>query len=316
MNKYICRAILPTFLCMASLVTPVLAQQCEIPVNIIVDEEMCPLPEAARLSLENQLRRIALKTGITTELAAASQFVLTARTETLDEHIIPGPPRQFVANVGISLYIADLTNHKQFATTYIETDAVGNTRELCFKNAYKAVNLERQNVSTFIENGKSAIINYFDTQYPNIIREARAAAKLQNYGEALILCFSVPTCSRGYDECTRVGMEIYEKYRDRANQALLQRAQAVWASGQDEYAAAQACAMLAAIDPEAACSGAAVSLMKEIKGQIRKDIDFEMREKYHDSVDIEKRRIEAARAVGVAFGNGQKPKTTNITWLH
>ena len=27
-------------------------------------------------------------------------------------------------------------------------------------------------------------------------------------------------------------------------------------------------------------------------------------------------RIEAARAIGVAFGNGQQPVTTNITWLH
>lgn len=52
--------------------------------------------------------------------------------------------------------------------------------------------------------------------------------------------------------------------------------------------------------------------MAEIKKQIRSDIDFEMRDKYKDSIDLEKRRIDAARAVGVAFGNGQQPQTTNL----
>ena len=56
-------------------------------------------------------------------------------------------------------------------------------------------------------------------------------------------------------------------------------------------------------------------LMKEVKSQVRSDIDFEMREKYHDQIKLEKDRIAAARAVGVAFGNGQKPTTTNLMWL-
>ena len=46
------------------------------------------------------------------------------------------------------------------------------------------------------------------------------------------------------------------------------------------------------------------------------DWDFENREKYKDEAGLKKQRIEAARAIGVAFGNGQQPVTTNITWLH
>ena len=42
----------------------------------------------------------------------------------------------------------------------------------------------------------------------------------------------------------------------------------------------------------------------------------ENREKYKDEAGLKKQRIEAARAIGVAFGNGQQPVTTNITWLH
>lgn len=53
-----------------------------------------------------------------------------------------------------------------------------------------------------------------------------------------------------------------------------------------------------------------------LKQKVTSDWDFENREKYKDEAGLKKQRIEAARAIGVAFGNGQQPVTTNITWLH
>ena len=52
-----------------------------------------------------------------------------------------------------------------------------------------------------------------------------------------------------------------------------------------------------------------------MKGQVRSDLDLEMREKYRNEVKLEEQRIAAMRAIGVAYGNGQKAKTTNIAWL-
>lgn len=99
------------------------------------------------------------------------------------------------------------------------------------------------------------------------------------------------------------------------NLFLLNRARAIWAAGQNDRSAVEACELLSNIDPDAACYGQAQSLMAEIKKQVRSDIDFEMRQKYNDQVRLESDRIAAARAVGVAFGNGQKPTTTNLMWL-
>ena len=56
-------------------------------------------------------------------------------------------------------------------------------------------------------------------------------------------------------------------------------------------------------------------MMSEIKKQVRSDIDFEVRQKYNDSVETERARIEAIRAIGVAYGKGQQPTTTNLMWL-
>ena len=73
--------------------------------------------------------------------------------------------------------------------------------------------------------------------------------------------------------------------------------------------------MLAQIDPDASCYKEAGNLMKEIKSQVRSDIDFEMREKYADNVKTERDYIDAMKAVGVAYGKGQQPSTTNLMWL-
>ena len=99
------------------------------------------------------------------------------------------------------------------------------------------------------------------------------------------------------------------------NLFLLNQAKALWASVQDQQTAYNVCGLLSQIDPDAACYGDASKFMQEVKSQVRSDIDLEMRDKYHDQIQLEKDRISAARAVGVAFGNGQKPTTTNVMWL-
>lgn len=73
--------------------------------------------------------------------------------------------------------------------------------------------------------------------------------------------------------------------------------------------------LVSSIDPEASCYKEGVAFLNEVKKQVRKDIDFEVREKYHDSVTLEQKRISAMRDIGVAWGKGQQPQTTNITWL-
>ena len=58
-----------------------------------------------------------------------------------------------------------------------------------------------------------------------------------------------------------------------------------------------------------------MDLYKDIKAKMKDDWNFEMREKYKDDIALRKQAIEAARAVGVAFGEGQQPQTTNLMWM-
>jgi hypothetical protein len=290
------------------------AQECVMPISIQLDEDFSNVPSAASTMLYQSLSRVATENGLTTD-SPTTPFVLTAHCDVLDKSNLPGPPIQTVYNLGITFYMADTYTQKKFGTAYITLDGVGTGEVKSYINAFRRINASNGEIKNLINRGKKNMMNYYDTQYPNIIKEAKRLASLHNYEEALTMVLSIPVCSKGGDEASKYGLQLYTQYLDRMNLYLLNQAKALWAAGQDQQTAYDVCAMLAQIDPDAACYAEAGKLMKEVKSQVRSDIDFEMREKYHDQIKLEKDRIAAARAVGVAFGNGQKPTTTNLMWL-
>lgn len=289
-------------------------QECVMPISIQLDEEFTNVPAAANSVLYQSLNRMATENGLTTD-SPTTPFILTVHCDVLDKSNLPGPPVKTVYNLGMTFYIADTYTKKKFGTAYITLDGVGTGEVKSYINAFRRINISNNEIQNLIQRGKKNMMNYYDTQYHNIIKEAKRLASLQSYEEALTMVLSIPICSKGGEEASKYGLQLYTKYLDRMNLFLLNKAKALWTSGQDQQTAYDVCALLAQIDPDAACYNEAGKLMKEIKSQVRSDIDFEMREKYHDQIKIEKDRIAAARAVGVAFGNGQKPTTTNIMWL-
>lgn len=294
--------------------TSIYAQECIMPISIQLDEDFTSVPSAASTVLYQSLSRIATENGLTTD-APTTPFVLTAHCDVLDKSNLPGPPIQTVYNLGITFYMADTYTQKKFGTAYIVLNGVGTGEVKSYINAFRRISANNNEIKNLINRGKRNMMNYYDTQYPNIIKESKRLASLKNYEEALTMVLSIPVCSKGGEEASKYGLQLYTKYLDRMNLFLLNRAKALWTAGQDQQTAYDVCKMLAQIDPDAACYNDAAKLMKEVKSQIRSDIDFEMRQKYNDKIQIEKDRIAAARAVGVAFGNGQKPTTTNLMWL-
>lgn len=290
------------------------AQDCVMPISIQLDKEFSNVPSAASSVLYQTLKRVATENGLTTD-APTTPFVLTAHCDVLDKSNLPGPPIQTVYNLGVTFYIADTYTQKKFGTAYITLSGVGSGEVKSYINAFSRMNANNEEIKKLINLGKKNMMDYYDKQYPIIMKEAKRLIALQNYEEALTMILAIPVCSKGGEEATAYGLQIYTKYLDRMNLFILNKAKALWAAGQDQQTAYDVCAMLAGIDPESSCYAEAAKLMKEVKSQVRSDIDFEMREKYHDQIQLEKERISAARAVGVAFGNGQKSTTTNLMWL-
>lgn len=309
-----CINILLVAIMLLSFIPATQAQDCDLPISVVLYPQNEELPQAVESVLENRLTRIVTTGGMNTGLSLG-QFILTARIDVLDKSVHPGPPIQVVNDLGVTFYIVDSYTQTKFATEYIEVNGVGNNETKSLINAVQRLNTNNAKIATLLKNGKKKIMEYFDNNYKNILKDAERKASLQQYEEAIALAASIPACSKGGDMATETMLKLYTKYLDKYNQMLLSKASAIWAAGQSDVEAAEAGEILALIDPEAACYKDAVKLATEIKSQVRKDIDFEMREKYHDEVKLEKQRIEAIRDIGVAFGKGQKEQTTNLTWL-
>ena len=289
------------------------AQDCVLPLRVELDEDFTDVPASAAKYLENALTRIATENGLSTS-SPATPFVLSLHADILDQSTLAGPPMQTTYNLGVTLYIVDAVGKKKFATTYMEVNGVGQGQTKAYMDAFRRLNARNQNVRAFVSAGKQKMMAYYDTQYPQIIEESRRLCAMQQYEEAIAMLISVPLCSAGGDACTSEAVKVYKIIRDRYNLALLNRARTLWASMPTQDGARLVAPIIAQIDPESSCYGDTQKLLAEIKAQVRSDIDFEVREKYHDQIDIQKQTIECARAVGVAYGSHQQPQTTNILW--
>lgn len=289
------------------------SQNCDIHLMAINADQDDRIPTSSQEYLFNKLCTAISGNGISASSNYA-QFFVAARALPLYEQIVQGPPSQIALTLSLNLYIGDIFGEKIFNRISFEIRGVGESKERAFLNAIRMLNKNNTRIAEFLNNGKKHILNYYDTEYTNILKEAKRAAQLRNYPRALFLLCAVPTCSSGYNAVSAELTAIYKEYINYNCDRLLMQARNAWAVSPDQQGAQEVAAILNQLEPDASCYGEAMSLYKEVKSKLKDDWDFEMRQKYKDAVSINKQIIEAARAVGVAYGKGQQPKTTNIIW--
>lgn len=289
------------------------SQNCDIHL-MAIDAGDDKTPEAANEYLYNRLCSLVSSDGITAS-GDYAQFFIAARALPLYEQVVPGAPVKTALTLSLSLYIGDYFGEKVFDRLSLEIRGVGESRERAFLNAYRSINSNNGKVADFLRKGKERIVRYYDTEYVNIMKEARRAAQLRHYEHALFLLGAVPVCSKGYESVSSELVKIYKEYINYSCDKLLMQARTIWAASPDASGAEQVGEILNQLEPDASCYGEAMSLYKEIKAKVKDDWNFEIRQKYTDAVNIRKQIIEAARAVGVAYGKGQQPQTTNLMWL-
>lgn len=290
------------------------AQDCDIHLMAIEANPDGEMPEAAGEYLFNRLCTAVTGDGISAT-GQYAQFFIAAKALPLYEQAVTGAPVKTALTLSLNLYIGDYWGEKVFDRMSLEIRGVGESRERAYLNAFRSLNKNNQQVANFLEKGKQRIIAYYDAEYNNIIREAQRESALRNYERALFLLGAVPVCCNGYDAVADELVKTYHEYIDYNCDRLLIQARNAWAVHPDQRGAAEAARILNQLEPDAACYGDAMDLYREIKDKMKDDWNFEMREKYKDSIELRKQTIEAARAVGVAFGEGQQPQTTNLMWM-
>lgn len=291
----------------------VVAQSEYLPISVVVGDMVEPFPANAKIQVENKLHQLLTKQGISA--MGSTQFALTAIAVPQNKEVLAGPPTQYVETMDVTFYIVDLNNQIVFASESQTLKGVGTTDTKSYMDALKKINLQNQKMAAFVASGKEKIIAYYNAQAPTILADAKTKAHMKQYEEALWLASSIPAQCTYYGEAQQVLVECYQMYIDNECQVALAEAKAIWAAEQNAEGAAKAGEQLKRILPDAACYGDAQVLYKEIKAKVLDDWKFEMKI-YQDQIDLEKQRIEAARAIGVAYGSHQQPTTYNLGFLY
>lgn len=286
----------------------------DIPLRVVLLPEQSGIPKDAAEYMDNKLMSIVADNGVGVT-SGASQFFITAKTNKESLDIVGSAPAMTAINLTIYLYMADIFDGKLLYSTSFNAKGVGQSEAKAYIDAIKRININTAAVKQFITKGRSKIIDYYNSQGATIIAQAKSAAKMQDYQRAIFMLVSIPTfCEPLYEEAQGEILRVFDEYVNYMGKKYLAEAKVIWAAGQNRESAQRAGELLAMIEPNASCIGEAETLLKEIKGRIGEEWQLQLR-MYDDSVGLEKQRIEAARQVGIAYGNHQQPQTTNITWL-
>ena len=302
-------------ICAAALISATMfaAETQFLPISVYAADNSENFPEGAKAMIENKLTQLLTRNGIA-GLDYMGQFVLTVTTTPLDKDIIAGPPMKISEKMEMNLYIVDAYAKTIFSSTSFTVRGLGETENKCYLNAISRMPLQTPQIAQFIQEGKEKIIGYYDHEGEALIKKAQYLAKQKKYDEALFWVALIPQQSKHYDAALAAGQAIYQQYINNECNVNLAAARQAWAAHQNANGAEAAGEFLAKILPDAACYGDAMALYKEIKGKVLDDWKFEMKQ-YQDGVDLEKQRIEAARAVGVAYGTHQPNKEVNIEFI-
>jgi hypothetical protein len=220
------------------------------------------------------------------------RFVLMPSVAVLTKDIVAGPPQMTAINLQVSLYIADAIELKKFANTTIEIKGVGINENKAYIDAIKNINIKNKEIASFIEEGKSKIINYYNTQCDFIIKDAIGLSKRGEYDAAMLKLAVVPdVCEKCYIKCMDTLQSIYQKKIDKECLVIMRTAKNAWMPNQNADGALKVAEILNTISPFSTCEPDASTLMKQIENKLKEDEkrkwEFKIT-KYNDALNLKK----------------------------
>lgn len=284
-----------------------------VAISAIVPDE-AGVPGGAQQMLQNKMMQIATSNGLGS--VAGSQFAMVPMISIISKDVTPTAPPMVAINMELSFYIIDIQSQTIFSQTSIALKGVGKSDDAAYAQALKNVNPRLGQFRGFIEKGKEKIIEFYNSQCDVIISRSKALAGQKNYEEALYTLMSVPDISREcFDKCMAISMDIYQEYANQQCNVYLSAAKAAWA-GKDLPKVEE---NMGKITPDMECYPQAEQLIAQITAAVEAEgassWSFKM-QRYDDSVDMQKMKIEAGRDVALNWAHWGAANEFDWKWLY
>lgn len=281
--------------------------------------EKIALPKEAKEMLMTKLTQITTNNGMGGS-QTNPRFIITASVNIGTKDIIAGPPQLISQNINITFFVGDAITNTVFSNTTISLKGVGTNENKAFIDAFNSINPKNKELLTLLDEGKSKIVLYYNSQCDFILTKSKALTDQQKYNEAIYELMLVPeVCKICYDNCLQAVQPIFQKLIDRECTIKLNEAKTIWAAKPNSDGATTVAPLLSTIDPDAVGYNDALAfsetVRKKVEADEKRNWDFKMK-KYADEIKFEKQRINAIKEIAIQFAKNQ-PKTiynTTILW--
>ena len=278
-----------------------------IALTAYIPDQIEGITPAVKASLANKLSQIATANGLGG--SSNSRFIMTTNISVLTKDITPTAPPMHAYTLEVTLYIGDGLDGTLFSSQSVTLKGVGTNETKAYIAALNGLKTKYPVYQTFIEKGKTKIMEYYNSKCDFILKDAQTMAAQNKFEDAIMKLTGVPeVCKACYDKAMDAVAPIYKKQIDRECKQRLMEATTAWNAAQDLSSAENAGGILSQIEPGAACYKEALALSSKIAQRV-KDLDqrewkYQMKQQQYN-VDIQKATIKAARDIGVAYGNHQ-----------
>ncbi len=211
--------------------------------------------------LNNKLSQIASKNGMG-GIAFNPRFIITPNITVLTKDLTPTAPPMTAFTLEITFYIGDGIDGKLFANTSFEVKGVGTNETKAYIAALKQIKPAHPNLKNLIDEGKTKIIEYYNSHCDFIQKEALTKADRKEYDEAIASLLAVPeVCKDCYDACQDLTIKVFKMKMENECAENIQKATVAKTNNDWDEAAS----FLTTILPDISCYNNAQSLLKEIE---------------------------------------------------
>ena len=271
------------------------------------------IPDEASRNLETKLQSLLAESDWANG-DYVDRFVLTAKVDVTSRDIVPSIPARISQKMELTLLVGDVVENKLFTSQTVTLSGIGTTDTKAFIAAFSQVNRHKGAFLEMLIQAKNEIVDYYTNRCPEIIKRANTLSAMQKYDEAIHYLWSVPNiCADCFQQCQAAAETIYIQKIDQEAIVLLNQAKNAWMKQPNMEGACSAASLMNAINPQSSSYTQVEQLRKEIADKLREDEqrewEFQMK-KYEDNQAFKKSIVEACRAIGVAWGQGQPQNVT------
>ncbi len=285
----------------------------KIALSVIMPENVDGLNTSQLSKLETKITQIVSSSG----LAASgynNNFVIYPKFAIYETNVVEGGMQNItVVTCEVSFFIKQVDNNVLFSSISKQVKGSGSSKEVALTNAISKIPVKDSQFQSFIDQGKTKIVQYYEQKCDDIVAKSEGLVKTQKFEEALGLLQTVPEEVDCYMKIQDKSIEAYMAYQSQKCSSQIQEAKSLIAN--NNYNGALN--ILGQIDPSTKCINESQVLIKGIESKVsaedKRQWDLKVKMQ-NDKASLDKQRVNATKEVAVAYYKS-KPTTINYTYV-